>query len=454
MSDALATKVIWAILPDMLPRLADVLSGSEAASRVALFEQAGSPRDALNVSGGIATINVLGVLTKSPGLAQFLGGTSYGQIQAQLAEAQERADVRAVLLNIDSPGGEVDGAQETAEAVKDLAGSKPVVVHGGGLLASAAYWIASAANRVVISPTALAGSIGVALMHIDRSKENQGRGIKVTHIASGELKRITNPDEPLSDEGRAYLQRVVDAYAEVFLTDVASNRNLSDVQKGEVAKAGVFVGKQALGVGLVDEVSNFAGARKRLASMVPDTPTAGAAAVETENESSGGLAARGAAGELSSLPPSLGETPSEPEAENDASGAFFRQVIAAIAGPAQAATDGESSGGLAASGGAGGQAFPPSASETGGEIPRTAEYFIKQILAGGTRMSQDQLEKALDEALAAAVAEHNARIDRQNGQESQRTAGDAEALDDEDDEAVWDRALEKAVADFNRNVAS
>jgi signal peptide peptidase SppA len=160
---------------------------------------------------GVAIIAIDGVLAKRMNvLLRIFGGTSSQLIQRDLKNALANPSVRGILLAIDSPGGTVDGTQELAQTVHEGATQKPIAAWSDGLIGSAAYWIGSAAPRVFISGDVVqAGSIGVVATHVDVSKAEASRGIKVTEIVAGRYKRIASQHAPLSDEGQRALQEQV-----------------------------------------------------------------------------------------------------------------------------------------------------------------------------------------------------------------------------------------------------
>ncbi|MEN6616621.1 MAG: S49 family peptidase, partial [Syntrophorhabdus sp.] len=133
---------------------------------------------------------------------------------------------------------------------------KPVVAYCDGLMAAAAYWIGSAANRIYISgQTVQVGSIGVVATHVDYSEWEKKAGVKTTEIYAGKYKRIASEYKPLSKEGREYMQEHVDYYYSVFANAVSRHRQNLDIPEDGViswADGKIFVGKQSIENGLVD----------------------------------------------------------------------------------------------------------------------------------------------------------------------------------------------------------
>ena len=168
--------------------------------------------------------------------------------------------MHSVILAIDSPGGEVDGVQALANDVfAARAGSKPIVAVADGVMASGAYWIGSAAEKLYITgDTTAVGSIGVIAKHTDLSKAQEMRGVKVTDITAGKYKAVASPNAPLSQEGRQSIQEIVDHIYSVFVDDVARNRAASSTAVLErMADGRLFLGKNAVQAGLVDGIATL-----------------------------------------------------------------------------------------------------------------------------------------------------------------------------------------------------
>ena len=213
----------------------------------------------LAIVQGVAIVQVQGILLrdKRDPFAFMFGGSTYSEVQNALRLANGRADVESVLLDISSPGGEVNGAAETAHVVAELAKVKPVVAFGSGHMTSAAYWIASAASRVVCSPTCMVGSVGTAMEHVDQSRFDAAIGVKYTDIVSGKYKRMGSSHRPLDKESLDYLQSQVTDLNNVFLAAVRRNRRLNFEETEKIKEAQIHVGKAARAAGLVDAISFY-----------------------------------------------------------------------------------------------------------------------------------------------------------------------------------------------------
>jgi ClpP class serine protease len=191
----------WAITPEKHIEMRDIylahLRGEKAdlaAIEAALGKPLDNKRDGYKVQGGVAIIPVEGVISKKMNLfSRISGGTSSQALQKDLGDVAADPMVHSIVLLIDSPGGEVDGTQQAADMVRAIrdGGKKPIVAVADGLMASAGYWIGSAASKVYITgDTTAVGSIGIVATHTDYSKAEEQRGIKVTEITAGKYKRI------------------------------------------------------------------------------------------------------------------------------------------------------------------------------------------------------------------------------------------------------------------------
>lgn len=261
----------WAIKPDRLVEISEIYSRhlrGEKISRdtISLIEaQIGKPLETkpqgYDVISGVAIVPLQGVIAKRMNLfTKISGGVSSELFIRDFNAALNDPLVKAIVLNVDSPGGTVDGTQEAAATVFSARNKKPCISFCNGMMASAAYWIGSSAEGIYISgDTVDVGSIGVVTTHTDYSKAEDMAGIKTTEITAGKYKRIASEYGPLTESGRAYIQEQLDHIYEVFLSDVGKNRGgLSADQVHErMADGRIFIGKKAISAGLVDGVSTL-----------------------------------------------------------------------------------------------------------------------------------------------------------------------------------------------------
>ena len=219
---------------------------------------------------GIAIVPVTGTLVSRSGyLAAASGLMSYGDIGDAIAAAAGDPRVRGVVLDIDSPGGEVGGLFDLADRIAALrkGTGKPLwaVANEGAL--SAAYAIACCADRIVVTQTGEMGSIGVVAVHLDESAADRQAGLIWTFVHAGERKVDGNPHEPLSTRARADIQADVDALYDRFVALVARQRNLSP-EAVRATEAGVFRGDLAVQAGLADAVGTLRQAVAQLAGSL------------------------------------------------------------------------------------------------------------------------------------------------------------------------------------------
>lgn len=206
----------------------------------------------MTVRDGVAVISIENaVYRRKP---WFVQGVSHKQIKDEISKALQDEKVTAILYNIYSPGGTVAGTQELASYIKEASSVKPSCAFVDGMCCSAAYWLASATGKIFATESAEIGSVGVVLMHSDYSKFNENMGLKYTYITAGSKKSIGASEIPLSEEDKAYLQHNVDAVYAVFLHDVAQNMDLDTDKKLEWADGRVFLGNEALRLGLVSRL--------------------------------------------------------------------------------------------------------------------------------------------------------------------------------------------------------
>lgn len=226
----------------------------------ALQTRLGRPLDntrSVSMRDGVAVIPVTGPIFRYANLfTEISGATSTQELATDIQAALDNRYVRAIVLNVDSPGGEATGISELARLIASARGNKPIVAYGGGLVASAAYWLASAADQVVIDETAMLGSIGVVMSYLDTSERDAKAGVRRVEIVSSQSpdKRI----DPATESGRAKVQATVDALAGLFVDAVAVNRGVSvDTVLTDFGQGGVLVGAAAVAAGMADRIGSL-----------------------------------------------------------------------------------------------------------------------------------------------------------------------------------------------------
>ena len=206
---------------------------------------------------GIAVTPVFGTLVKRAGAIEAASGlTSYGHLEEQIMDAATDPAVRAILLGIDSPGGEAAGVFDLSDLVYEARSLKPVWAVADEEAFSGAYAIASAAERLIVPRTGGLGSIGVVAVHVDRSARDAMEGFRTTTVYAGAAKNDFNPHETLKDGARQTLQAEVDRVYQLFVDTVARNRGLT-ADAIRATEARLFFGEDAVRAGLDDEVGTM-----------------------------------------------------------------------------------------------------------------------------------------------------------------------------------------------------
>lgn len=305
---AAVARLPWAIMPDRLKVIVEVLERRcegirFSAAEIAAIKGAREPngtltmvamdqsdeRDASRAAAPgaqqqptvIAVLSCFGIIAQHAADVDDIsgpGGTSTERLGASFRAALGDPTVKAIVLNIDSPGGSVYGVQELADEIFKARGQKPIVAQVNSLAASAAYWIASACDEIVVTPSGQVGSIGVYGLHEDDSKLLGDLGIKFTFVFAGEYKVEGNPYEPLGDEARAAMQKLVDAYYDTFVKAVARGREVkaTDVRNG-MGQGRVVTAADAVQLGMADRVATLNETLRRLsAARQPAAPKADA----------------------------------------------------------------------------------------------------------------------------------------------------------------------------------
>jgi signal peptide peptidase SppA len=231
------------------------------------------PRAAPGSPTGVAIIPIHGTLVRRTiGLEAESGLTSYAGLTAQLDAAIGNPAVSAILLDIDSPGGESGGVFDLADRIRAASQIKPVWAVANDMAFSAAYALASAASRVFVSRTGGVGSIGVIAMHVDQSEKDAQDGIHYTAVFAGDRKNDLNPHEPISSEAHAFLKAEVGRIYGLFVETVARHRGLEPSAVRDT-EAGLFFGQAAVAMGLADAVGTFDDALTQLLASVSTNPT-------------------------------------------------------------------------------------------------------------------------------------------------------------------------------------
>ena len=231
------------------------------------------PRAAPGSPTGVAIIPIHGTLVRrTVGLEAESGLTSYAGLTAQLDAAIGNPAVSAILLDIDSPGGESGGVFDLADRIRAASQIKPVWAVANDMAFSAAYALASAASRVFVSRTGGVGSIGVIAMHVDQSEKDAQDGVHYTAVFAGDRKNDLNPHAPISGEAHAFLKAEVNRIYGLFVETVARHRGI-EASAVRDTEAGLFFGQAAVAMGLADAIGSFDEALAQLLASLSPNPT-------------------------------------------------------------------------------------------------------------------------------------------------------------------------------------
>jgi signal peptide peptidase SppA len=266
--------IAWEIHPDALATIIGVVSerangvrltDEEIRERLGLREDDvvvnvdGEPAAADAPTSPVAVLSLHGpIVPRASMFTKTSGLSSVEEFQAGFRSALADEAVKAIMLDIDSPGGDASLIPELSAEILAARGQKPIVAMANTWAASAAYHIAAAADEIVVTPSGEVGSIGVWTAHKDVSAKEAQDGEKTTLVSAGKYKTERNPFEPLTDEAKSYMQDQVNETYATFLSDVAKGRGVpvSEVRSG-YGEGRMVKAKKALEMGMVDRVATY-----------------------------------------------------------------------------------------------------------------------------------------------------------------------------------------------------
>jgi signal peptide peptidase SppA len=263
----------WALEPEMLAVVVAILSrrlagdDSHAADIVAL----GNKRDVAAAPKGVGILQMYGVIAPKMNMfSEISGGTTFQQATADLHELVASKDVGTIVIDWDSPGGNVQGADEFAREVLKARAVKPVISQVNFRMCSAAYWVGACATEIVCSPSGVVGSIGVFSIHNDLSKALADLGVKRTYLSKGKFKVEGNETEALSDDTKTQWLAEMEIPYSRFVNAVAHGRGVTPA----AVRAGFGEGRavqaeQALTLGMVDRIATLDETLTRLTAPAP-----------------------------------------------------------------------------------------------------------------------------------------------------------------------------------------
>jgi signal peptide peptidase SppA len=248
----------WAIHQPTLNEMLAVLDESPQAAEQRLGVSAETD-SRMQINNGVALIPIVGVLQpKSNVVTRWYGGTSTAQVEADFKRALADNDVKSIVFLVDSPGGSATGNEEVAQTILAARGMKPITAFVRGMAASAAYYLASAAERMVATPSSSVGSIGTIYVHADYSKMFEEFGVQVTNVTHGKHKADGSPYVKFDKQSQATIQEYVDAFGNQFVAAVARHRGMTPAAVMEKFGQGkVFLADQAKQLGMIDAVGSM-----------------------------------------------------------------------------------------------------------------------------------------------------------------------------------------------------
>lgn len=288
----------WAMLPSAFEAMLEVVNlrmqgvrRPEAEIQAALEAAARPQTVPISTSGSIAILSLTGILAQRMDMfMEISGGTSLEGFAASFRQALADPNITTILLNIDSPGGSVFLVQETGDLIYNARGQGTEIIAVANSMAdSAAYWLASQADRFVMTPGGEVGSIGVICMHENLQGMDEMMGYECTYLSypEGGYKAEGNPHEPLSEEARAHLMGRLTKYGMAFESAVARGRGVrvARVQK-DFGRGRVVGAEAALSLGMVDQVASMQEVLDKLTKKKSRSGGARAVAVVEGAESS------------------------------------------------------------------------------------------------------------------------------------------------------------------------
>lgn len=252
-------KTPWAIKSDALEKIISIANRSYSDPNLvaAIKSEQSTLITESNDNSDIAVIDIFGpIFTRADLFSNVSGAASLDSLERQIDDALYDDSVKAIILRIDSPGGEVTGTHEFANYVAEACKIKTVVAYVHGMACSAAYWIASATSYIYVDKTAILGSIGVVAAWTDDSKSRTAAGLTDYEVVSSQSpkKRL----DPKLDEGRAELQKQIDGLADIFIDDVAAFRDVSrNTVLTNFGQGSTFLADEAIKLGMADSVSSL-----------------------------------------------------------------------------------------------------------------------------------------------------------------------------------------------------
>ena len=246
---------------------------------MAVFALKGPKTTPTETPNAIGVIYISGTIVSGGSGGQLLGNSTAGShtIMDQIRQAKDDPKIKAVVIRINSPGGSAAASQEIGDEIRKLReAGKIVLTSMGDMAASGGYWIAATTDRIMANSTTLTGSIGVITQLQNLQELYDKLGISFETFTSGPHKDMGSDSRPLTEEERAIFQEMVDDIFQQFVDVVAQGRGMTEEEVRELADGRIFTGRQALDLGLIDDLGNFHDAldlAAELAELGPDYRT-------------------------------------------------------------------------------------------------------------------------------------------------------------------------------------
>lgn len=268
----------WAVRPDFLVTMQTVLdrwatgvklSPADIQAAVGTAPADAQQRRQSRGPGAIGVLPIYGLISHRAHVVQNIsgpGGTSTELVSRELRRLMADDAVGAIVLDIDSPGGNVHGVQELADEIHSYRGKKKIVAHANATSASGAYWLAAACDEIIVTPSGEVGSVGVFCAHEDKSEFLKSQGRTISYVQAGKYKTEGNSAGPLDEEARAYLQAMVDEMYGVFTKSLAKFRDIDVATvRSTYGEGRMVMAAEALKRGMVDRIETFDDTLARLA---------------------------------------------------------------------------------------------------------------------------------------------------------------------------------------------
>lgn len=223
-----------------------------------------------DASGTIAVIPLLGTMTQRGDVINSVATQSTAELAEEIRAAAVEPKVDAIVLEVDSPGGEVFGVPEAWASIRESEKLKPIVAHANSVMASAALYVSSPATEIWVTPSGEVGSLGVYALHINAAKaiEDMGEEWEFIEADDSPYKVEGNPAGPLTDEGRAQIKKAVNRYMGMFVRDEARGRGVSvDHVREHFGKGRMLSPQEALAAKMIDQVGTLEQAIRRAAQL-------------------------------------------------------------------------------------------------------------------------------------------------------------------------------------------